>query len=464
MKAATLLIFLLILPIATAAIDASICTKDFAAADAAVQACVDSCAGESTQYAEAYNLKRAELAGILDDPIANCEGYAGCVASCKAQTAGLEDPEMNIAQVMGLAASCLQATCPEAIAACEQRKVQLQTEVNNHLYYSYKCVCEECLLPGCRYFDFEWCTEAVSTCDEARKAAFNAGYPVSKKAWIGCNSSAAAAGLAQNAATAGLKGSTVTPTTKIEAATSVSPSTKPTTSSIKQASAIQQQNEAKLQVIAKQGQALEVQTKTGKKQLVVPDNSKLDLVDKTYYQKKKQFEGDIIDNTFGNIPGVGLWKDYVKKFYDDTKTDDEKIKQTQTDLDLGANAAKQFNEMDGTGDKELSLSAPKNAIPSTPLTKPYEFIFTQLGNGVKKTMAHGYNSEYNSVLEQAKELRQAGSSWTETIKQTTKLVGEETEGKRWVQTLNALSKADYKTQAARINAYILQQKENGELQ
>ncbi|RLC43798.1 MAG: hypothetical protein DRH70_09535 [Candidatus Coatesbacteria bacterium] len=78
-------------------------------------------------------------------------------------------------------------------------------------------------------------------------------------------------------------------------------------------------------------------------------------------------------------------------------------------------------------------------------------------------MAHGFSSEYNSALAQAKELRKAGFSWSDTIKQTTKLVGEETDGKRWVQTLDAFSKKDYKTQDARIKAYIMQMKINGEL-
>jgi len=207
-----------------------------------------------------------------------------------------------------------------------------------------------------------------------------------------------------------------------------------------------------------------IKSKNEVKNLILtnPDNSKANFVDKTDYYKDEMLKkkaGDII----GDIPVLGPYKDYIIKYFDDQKSDAQKTADTQVKLGIGKNAATQFNKMDGTGDTELKLSTGKNLITSTPVTKPFEFVLTQLGNGVKKTMAHGFKSEYESTLEQARVLRKAGLTWSDTIKQTTNLVGEETDGKRWVQTLNAFSKKDYQNQDARIKAYIMQMKMNGEL-
>ncbi len=209
---------------------------------------------------------------------------------------------------------------------------------------------------------------------------------------------------------------------------------------------------------------ISIQTEDGviKKILNKVDNSKATFKDKTDYYVTNNIKTKIGDK-IGGIPAIGPYKDYIIKFFDDMKSDSQKTKDTHVQLGVGKNAATQFNKMDGIGETELKLSTAKNLIPSTPVTKPFEFIFTQLGNGVKKTMAHGFSSEYNSALAQARQLRDAGLTWSDTIKQTIKLVGEETDGKRWVQTLDAFSKKDYKTQDARIKAYIMQMKMNGEL-
>lgn len=474
-----LVLFLLIIPLSQASspIDVGICESDLATADAKVQTCINDCTVQNQASIDAYNSKKAELDGIFNNPIDNCEGYPECAATCKAQSADFvpegDDPNIgNIVAPIGNAMACLKNTCPDAIAACEAKKAQLEQEIKNDLYYSYKCVCESCILPACRYQKLSSCSEMTKTCDDARNFAFGAAYSNSKKSWIGCNSSKAIAAKLTKMAIAG-SNNKKTETPKIENPPVKKIETPPqkTINKKNNLNSVQQKNkqktQQKLQEIKnkQESEVIEINTPEGKKEIILknPDNKKLDFFDKQFYKKKKKIESDIVDETFGNIPGLGLWKDYVKKFIDDQKSDDTKTKQTQADLGIGKNSAKQFNLMDGTGDKELGLSPAKNAIPSTPLTKPYEFIFTQLGNGIKKTMAHGYNSEYNSVLEQAKELRAVGSSWSQTIKQTTILVGQETEGKRWVQTLNAQSKKDYQSQSARINAYILQMKENGEL-
>jgi len=470
------------IPFSFALIDVSICDVDLATADVQVQGCIDTCTIQSQPTVETYNLKSAELNGIVNNPIANCEGYPECVSICKAQISAPdpEDENANIGTLFGAAGSCLAATCPDAIQACENRKNQLQKEVNDYLYYSYKCVCESCILPGCRYQKLSSCKELTATCDEARKVAFGAGYGSSKKSWIGCNTSTTDIGKLTKIANTGLTKPKVNETPKIteppKNTTKVvntpkvtNPPTKTNTQS--KLTNKQQQNkinnEQKInQIKQKPGfEVVEVNTKDGKKEIVLnnPDNSKLDAIDKHFYKKKKKIEGDIVDNTFGEIPGLGLWKDYVKKFFDDKKSDEQKTKQTQADLGIGANSAKQFNKMDGTGDTELGLSPAKNSIPSTPLTKPFEIMITQMGNTVKKTLAHGYNSEYHSALAHAKDARKYGMSWSETIKHTTNFLAEETDGKQWMTNVNSLSKKEFKTQESRVYAYLQQMRENGEV-
>ncbi|MFH1589891.1 MAG: hypothetical protein ABIB43_04960 [archaeon] len=473
-----ILIFLLIpFSFAVTPVDVGICDKSLEAADAQVQSCIDTCTIESKPALDAYNIKQAELEGISNDPVNNCEGYAACSSFCQNKDYGFDpdDETLNPAIVLSAMASCLEETCPDAIATCEARKVQLQQGIGNDFYYAYKCVCESCILPGCRYQKMSACAELTGFCDEVRKSAFNAAYGSSVKSWIGCNSSTTNIAILTKIGTAGLTGDTKEPKKEPEPDPKITtPDNKPITTpkepekklTVKQEQK-KQENQQQIQKIKNKPkvEVIEVNTPEGKKEIILnnPDNSKPDIVDKAKYHLKNEIKTSISDK-IGDIPIIGPYKDYIVKFFEDQQSDETKTTDTQIQLGSSKKGAQLFNMVDGTGDKELSLSPGKNLIPSTPLTKPYEWVLNELGFVVKKSMAKGLEKEYAFALNVARLQREKyGSSWSQTIKNTITFVGEELGEDPAAQTLESFSKKEYQKQDARVKAYIMQMKMNGEL-
>lgn len=335
---------------------------------------------------------------------------------------------------------CIQLIC-EPLLKTYNKQIKILNAEEEKLKNDFNLAqCNNCIIPFCRYQIHTDCAYLGKFCKEIS--------PMTDTDYVGCTEKP-------------IKTPLVNSTTN--------QTTEPQTTTTKQQTKtnLQIQNENKIDEISKKNnnEVKEIETKNGKKKIILtnPDNSKANFLDKSIYYKKDEIKKTISDQ-IGDIPSIGPYKDYIMKFFDDQKSDEEKTTDTQINLGVGKNAANLFNQMDGTGDKELSLSIGKNLIPTSTVTKPYEFIFDQLGSTVKKTLAHGYNSEYNSVLKEARELRESGLTWSQTIKQTTVLVAEENEGKRWSQTLSAYSKDEFKTFEGRVNLYILQMKENGELQ
>lgn len=341
---------------------------------------------------------------------------------------------------------CIQLLCEPLLKAYNKNIKILEAEEEKLKNDFDLAQCDNCVIPFCRYQIHADCTYLGKFCKELSS--------ITDTDYIGCTET---------------PNETPSVKTNIPQTTTQTQKTEPKTTTTNQQTKtnLQIQNENKIDEISKKNnvEVKEIETKNGKKKIILtnPDNSKANIDNKDMYYKKDEIKKTISDQ-IGDVPGIGPYKDYIMKFFDDQKSDEEKTTDTQINLDIGKNAANLFNQMDGTGDKELSLSIGKNLIPTSTATKPYEFIFDQLGGTVKKTMAHGYNSEYNSVLEEARLLRESGLTWSQTIKQTTALVAEANEGKRWSQTVSAFSKDEFKTFESRVNLYILQMKENGELQ
>ncbi len=114
----TIFLILLLIPLVTAVIpiDVGICNSQDA--DTEIQTCINTCTIESQAYVQIYNAKKAELDGIVDSPIQNCEGYPECVAFCKTQPVEANEDEFDLGPMLGAIGSCLYATCPGAIATC----------------------------------------------------------------------------------------------------------------------------------------------------------------------------------------------------------------------------------------------------------------------------------------------------------------------------------------------------------
>jgi|GEM_PF-6109822 hypothetical protein len=185
---------------------------------------------------------------------------------------------------------------------------------------------------------------------------------------------------------------------------------------------------------------------------------------KMKYYINKYILDKIVDKISDKIPGISCYKDYVKADKDTNLFNkDEEIKKTQLDLHVDKKAAENYNKMSGIEDREKALSPAKNTIPSTPMTKPFEYVVEVLGTAVKKSVANDYKKEYEITERTAIRYKRMGLKYKEIITLTIRDVEEETGHSKMVQTLNAQSKGEYKNQEARIRAYIIQLHEEGKI-
>ncbi|ASJ02129.1 hypothetical protein A3L09_02015 [Thermococcus profundus] len=184
--------------------------------------------------------------------------------------------------------------------------------------------------------------------------------------------------------------------------------------------------------------------------------------------KLKYYTGKALDNVIDSASGaldslvekvmpspVGLFKDYVKAYKDSQIFQgDSATQKTMSDLHVSKGSAESYNEMSGIEDRELSLSPYKNAVPSSPVTKPLELTIGALGTGFKKCLAHDYEWEFRKTAERALFYKKLGMKYRDIILRTIADVEEETSYDHKVQTMNAQSKGDYRDQETRIRYYI----------
>ncbi len=183
----------------------------------------------------------------------------------------------------------------------------------------------------------------------------------------------------------------------------------------------------------------------------------------------------IIDEIADKIPyGLGkIFKDYIKTEKDTQLfSNDENIKKTQKDLGVSSTQAELYTSLSGVEDKQTSLSPGKNLIPTSTLTKPFEYTLQFMELGIKKTIASQYEKEYVEAKAIAQERRKSGDSWSKTMDETEKQIAETwgyTGYGKHVSYLNTMSKDqvgiyNLKTQAGRIKFYIQMMRDKGELQ
>ncbi|MFH0967774.1 MAG: hypothetical protein V1862_08850, partial [Methanobacteriota archaeon] len=184
----------------------------------------------------------------------------------------------------------------------------------------------------------------------------------------------------------------------------------------------------------------------------------------------------IIDEVVVNVPyGFGkIFKDYIKATKDtQIFSNDGNIKKTQKDLGVSSTQAELYTSLNGVEDIQKSLSPGKNLIPTSTLTKPFEYTLQFMELGIKKTIASQYEKEFFEAKAIAQERRESGDSWSRTIDETEKQLAETwgyTGYGKHVSYLNTMSKDqvgtpfNLKTQAGRITLYIQMLREKGELQ
>lgn len=191
-----------------------------------------------------------------------------------------------------------------------------------------------------------------------------------------------------------------------------------------------------------------------------------DLVFEVKYQTNKKIIDPLIDTLADKIaekiPIINLYKDYFKA---DKNTnlfsDEEAIKITSAELKVSEQAAKIYNDMSGIEDREKQMSPLKNSLPSSTMTKPFEYVIDTMGTGVKKHVANGYRKEYEIAEKTAVQYKNMGLSYSQIISNTINDVAEETAFNSNTQMLNAQSKGDYKNQEDRVSEYIIQMKDAG---
>jgi hypothetical protein len=184
--------------------------------------------------------------------------------------------------------------------------------------------------------------------------------------------------------------------------------------------------------------------------------------------KLKYYTGKALDKVIDSASGaldslvekvmpspVGLFKDYVKAYKDSQLFQgDEATQKTMNDLHVSMRSAESYNQMSGIENRELSLSPYKNAVPSSPMTKPVELTIGALGTGFKKCLAHDYEWEFGKTAERALFYKKLGMKYRDIILRTIADVEEETSYDHKVQTMNAQSKGEYKNQETRIRYYL----------
>jgi hypothetical protein len=230
------------------------------------------------------------------------------------------------------------------------------------------------------------------------------------------------------------------------------------------------------------GEKLEIKTIQGTDTKIVQKDENIPVKKDEYpglfftlkYSVNQQAD-KIIDEIADKIPyGLGkIFKDYLKAEKDtQIFSNDENIKKTQTDLGVTSTQAELYTSLSGVEDKQTSLSPGKNLIPTSTLTKPFEYTLQFMELGIKKTIAEQYEKEYLEAKAIAQERRESGDSWSKTMDETEKQIAETwgyTGYGKHVSYLNTISKDqvgifNLKTQAGRIKFYIQMMREKGELQ
>ncbi|ASJ07705.1 hypothetical protein A3L11_00030 [Thermococcus siculi] len=154
------------------------------------------------------------------------------------------------------------------------------------------------------------------------------------------------------------------------------------------------------------------------------------------------------------LPGVNLWKDYVKAYKDSQLFQGKEATQkTMMDLHVSKKAAENYNQMSGIEGRELEVSPYKNAVPTGILTKPIESTLQAMGVAIKKTQAENYEWEYRKTAEIALRYKNAGLKYRNIIRETIREMADTTQGMNRVNMLNRYSQGDYKDQEARVRLY-----------
>ncbi len=196
---------------------------------------------------------------------------------------------------------------------------------------------------------------------------------------------------------------------------------------------------------------------------------------KLKYYANKYMVDPIIDGASSLLPKpLGIYKDYVKSDKDvNVYNSTEEVQKTAKDLHVDKKTADLYNKLSNIENKEKNLSTVKNTVANVPLVaKPMEFALNALSGGTKKIIAHYYRKEYDYVVKQAKYYRDQGMKWKNIHDIVKRDVDEQKEGMVGLhqgeeftatQYLNTNSVPPYKNINARIDLYIAQAQEYGDL-
>ena len=178
---------------------------------------------------------------------------------------------------------------------------------------------------------------------------------------------------------------------------------------------------------------------------------------KTKYYGNK-VTGKIIDGVANHLPAplqaiTGYVKDSVQNA---TMNEEEKVKATAKDLGVDEKSAENYNKMNAVEDREKKLNAIKSTIPTSGLTKPFDFILNQMGISVKKIIASDYGWEYRETMKRAVEHKKSGMKYQEIIQNTIRDMEEMYGTDHRTYLLDRSSKKEYRNQEARIRLYLQQ--------
>ena len=427
----TFSILVLCMSAAQAKIDVTICQYSKTEADTMTQNCIDQC---SVTHAATIQ----QIANLPTEP-ASCNQLSSCAQSMcsNVQIETDEDTSIGVgwATMVGAVASCAQQSCPDLYQQCIDDSNDLQKQKADLQQTVYACYCADCILPACRYYNFDECDSLVAECDLIRQNSLGAKYPSSRKSWIGCDSSAAQAALLTKIAANATTSSTQTTTTstqttiKAEAEKIIEEVSEKTLSGkskeredaadklLKEfeekygdggfGKALDQAIETELDDISMDGASLkEIAIEAGitdepEKGVVkiekTQDKLAMDLRDKvkyTIYQATREK----IKNAVGELPGVKYFSDNVGNFLDDTlMTKKEKVyenKEKYKTDDYGGLAMTRYND-----DMEKTLAPAKSFIEDkggTLIAAPAKAL-NELGSTYKKEVAKSGSDMYKTI-------------------------------------------------------------------
>jgi len=178
---------------------------------------------------------------------------------------------------------------------------------------------------------------------------------------------------------------------------------------------------------------------------------------KTKYYGNK-VAGKIIDSIANQLPApikaiTGYAKDSVQNA---TMNEEEKTKETAKDFGVDEKSAENYNKMNAIEDREKKLNAVKSTIPTSGLTKPFDFVLNQMGVSVKKIIASDYGWEYREAMKRAMMYKKAGLKYREIIQNTVKDMEEMYGTDHRTYLLDRNSKEGYRNQEARVRVYLEQ--------